>query len=151
MGTIADAIAWSGSGATLSMFVVSKKSLLLDLAAPSLSSAMATIRTYALDDDENVLSGRTVVEYDLIYAEAPQDLETILTRCLCAAREAGADVAWFGFEGSFDFRHILSREIAEQIYAVVDCDGVSVASDATLSSLSWAERIDRAGKRARAD
>lgn len=149
MGTIADALAWSGSGATLSMFVVSKGSALLDLATLSLEPAPIRTRTYALDDEGNVLFGRSVVEYDLAYAEVPPNLEVLLTRCLHAARAAGAEVAWFGFEGAFDFGCLLSPEIANQIYAVIDSEGLALASDSTLSSKAWVERIVRAGERAR--
>lgn len=151
MATIADALAWSGSGATLSMFVVSKGRFPLDLAALSLESAPIRTRTYVLDDEGNVLSGRSVVEYDLVYAEVPPNLEVLLPRCLHAARASGAEVAWFGFEGSFDFGCLLSSEIANQIYAVIDSEGVALASDATLSSTAWVERIVRAGERARGD
>ena len=58
-------------------------------------------------------------------------------------------MAWFGFEGAFDFGCLLSAEIANQIYAVIDSEGVALASDSTLSSKVWAERIVRAGERAR--
>lgn len=149
MGAIADALAWSGSGATLSMFVVSKGSSLLDPAALSLEPVPIRTRTYALDDEDNVLSGRSVVEYDLVFAEVPTSLEVLLTRCLHAARASGAEVAWFGFEGSFDFGCLLSPEIANQIYAVIDSEGVALASDATLSSKGWVERVLRAGERTR--
>ena len=149
MGTIASALAWSGSGATLSMFVVWKESSFLDPAALSLEPVPTKTRTYALDDEDNVLMGRRVVEYDFAFGEVPPHLEALLTRCLDAARAKGAEVAWFGFEGSFDFGYLLSPEIANQIYAVMDSEGVSLASDAELSSEAWVERIVRAGKRVR--
>jgi hypothetical protein len=116
MRTIADAIAWSGSGATLSMFVVSKGGSLLDPPALSLEIVPTRTRTYILDDEDNVLGGRRVVEYDLAFAEVPSKLDVLLTGCLHAARASGAEVAWFGFEGSFDFGCLLTAEIANQIY-----------------------------------
>jgi hypothetical protein len=133
------------------MFVVSEGSLLLDPAALPLEPVPIRTRTYALDDEDNVLSGRSVVEYDLVYNDVPPNLEVLLRRCLHAARASGAEVAWFGFEGSFDFGFLLSPEIANQIYAVIDSEGVALASDATLSSTAWVERIVRAGERARGD
>jgi hypothetical protein len=151
MGTIAEALAWSGSGATLSMFVVSKDSSLLDPAALSVESAPIRTRNYTLDDEDNILSGRRVFEYDLVFAEVPSNLDSILTQCLGVARASGAEVAWFGFEGSFDFGCLMTAEIANQIYAVIDSEGVALASDATLSSKAWQERIVRAGERARGD
>ncbi|MBK6727212.1 MAG: hypothetical protein IPG63_08145 [Xanthomonadales bacterium] len=147
MGSIADAIAWSGSGATLSMFVVSTESSLLDLAALPLEPAPTQTQTYVLDDEDDVLSERRVVEYDLSFRDVPPNIEALITRCLQAARAAGAEVAWFGFEGSFDFGYLLSPEIANQIYAVMDSEGVSLASDETLASDAWVHRIVRAGAR----
>ena len=148
-GTIADALAWSGSGATLSMFVVSKCSSLLDPTAPSLEPVPIRTRKYVLDDEDNVLAGCHVVEYDFVFAEVPPNLDTFLSCCLHAARASGAEVAWFGFEGSFDFGCLLTPDIANQIYAVMDSEGVALASDAALLSKTWLERILRAGERAR--
>ncbi|HSC89818.1 MAG TPA: hypothetical protein VLC09_21225 [Polyangiaceae bacterium] len=151
MGTIADALTWSGSGATLSLFVVSNGSLSFDPGTLSLEPPPIRVRTYSLDDEGNLQSVRHVLEYDLYFAEVPPNLEELLTRCLRAARASGASVAWFGFEGSFDFACLLSPEIANQIYAVMDSEGVALASDAMLSSKVWVERIVRAGERARGD
>lgn len=150
MGTIADALAWSGTDATLSMFVVSKGRLLLDPATLVLEPVPIRTGTYALEDVDHVLRDRSVVEYDLVFAEVPPDLDVLVTRCLRAARDSGAEVAWFGFEGSFHFDHLLKPEIANQIYAVMDAEGVALASNATLSSKAWADRVVRAGERARA-
>ena len=108
-----------------------------------------TVDTYVLDDEDNVLPGCRVIEYDFVYAKLPSNLEALLTRCLHAAQDAGAKVAWFGFEGSFNFGFLLTRAIAYQIYAVLDSEGVSLATDATLSSTAWAERVVRAGERLR--
>lgn len=151
MGTIDEALTWSGSGATLSMFVVYKGSFTLDPETLSLEPAPIHTRSYALDDEEEVLAGRSVVEYDFVYADVPPNLEDLLLRCLHAARASGAEVAWFGFEGSFDFGCLLGPEIATQIYAVIDSEGTSLSGDATLSSKAWVERIVRAGERVRGD
>ena len=149
MGTIADALAWSGSGATLSMFVVSKSCSRLDPAALSLDPTPIETKVYTLEDEDNVLPGRHVVEYDFIFARVPADLDLVLTRCLHAARDSGAEVAWFGFEGSFSFACLLKPEIANQIYALIDSEGVALASDATLASDEWVHRIVRAGEQVR--
>ncbi len=149
MGTIADALEWSGSGATLSMFVVSNVPLLLEPAKFLLEPPPIRTRVYVLDDDDGVLPGRGVVEYDFCYTRVPRNLETLLTRSLHAARAAGADVAWFGFEGSFHFGHLLSPDIASQIYAIGDAEGLALATDASLSSNEWRDRIARAGERVR--
>ena len=150
MGPIANALTWSGSGATLSMFVVSKGRSLLELVL-SLEPAPIRTRMYTLDDEDNVLSGQSVFEYDFVFTEVPSNLDAVLTQCLRAARAAGAEVAWFGFEGSFDFGCLLTEETANQTYAVADSEGMALASDATLSSKVWQERVVRAGEQARGD
>lgn len=149
MGTITNAISWSGSGVTLSMFVVSECDASLDPATMSLEPAPTRTRTYILEDEDNVLPGRLVTEYDLCFNEVPPSLDALLARCLDAARAAGARVAWFGFEGSFDFGFLLVAEVANLIYAVVDSEGMAIASDLTLSTQTWTERVVRAGERAR--
>lgn len=148
MGTIADAIAWSGSEAVLSMFVVSDSGALSDLAL-HLAPAPVAVRRYLLEDERSVLGGRTVWEYDFVFPGVPEDLDRILTCCLEGARAAGALVAWFGFEGSFDYALLLSSEVASQVYAVSDSTGVSIASDDTLSSDEWKARVVQAGIEAR--
>ena len=69
MRTIADSLAWSGSGATLSMFVVSKSGAHLDPPALSLEPQPNRTGTYILDDEDHVLGGRRVVEYDFAFAD----------------------------------------------------------------------------------
>lgn len=148
MGTIADAIAWSGSEAILSMFAVSDSGALSDLAL-HLDPAPVAVRRYLLEDERSVLGGRTVWEYDFVFPRVPGNLERIVRDCLEGARAAGAPVAWFGFEGSFDYDLLLASEVASQIYAVSDSIGVSIASDDTLSSNEWKARVVHAGIEAR--
>lgn len=73
----------------------------------------------------------------------PDDLPGIVRRCIEAALSQGSPAVWFGFEGSFDFDHLLSRDIAEQIYAVGSADGVELAlADEHRGSERWRERLD---------
>jgi len=60
-------------------------------------------------------------------------------------------VAWFAFEGSFNFFHLLTGDIANQVYAVMDSEGWAIVSVATLSSEAWQERVVRADERVRSD
>ena len=41
----------------------------------------------------------------------------------------GVVVAWFGFEGSFDFEHILHPDIVSHVYAVAAGEAVRLALD----------------------
>lgn len=54
-------------------------------------------------------------------------------------------VAWAAFEGSFSFDHLLTADIANQVYAVADTRGAAVAvDDQARASAAWADRVARA-------
>lgn len=136
---------WSGAEITLSMFAVfgtdpkSELSFVLD-------PVPIAIRKYLLEDDVGFLKGRVVWEYDFVFAKMPENLEKVLRESLETARAGGAHVAWFGFEGSFDYEFLLTPEIASQIYAIVDETGVRIASDDMLWSEDWKNRLAHAGQ-----
>jgi hypothetical protein len=148
MGSIPDALEWSGSGATISLFLVTEAST-----PPALDADFKIqpprSRTYHLEDEGARLPGRNVFEYDFVFSGLPPDYESTFCGLLDSARRAGALVAWLGFEGSFDFEFLLSPEIANQVYGLVDSEGVAIADDATLHSADWRERVVRAGDRLR--
>ncbi len=50
--------------------------------------------------------------------------------------EGGASVAWLGFEGSFDFRHLLADDVAVRTCAV----GASGFLEVNLGDSSWSTR-----------
>lgn len=141
MGVISDAVTWSGSGATLSLFVVTRGPPSFDPAAVSLAPAPQRTKAFELEDETDALPGRSVFVYDFVYSELPSDLDGILVACLNAAWASGAEVAWFAFEGSFHFENLLTASIAKQVYAVVDSEGLSIASDETLLSPEWAAHV----------
>lgn len=126
------------------MFVASDSKSAISI--EGLAPPPVEVRTYLLEDERDVLAGY-VWEYDVIYREVPADLQRVIRQCLQAAQSAGAHVAWFAFEGSFHFDHLLTKEIANQVYAVCDEEGVSIASDDELDSKQWQTRIVRAGAR----
>jgi hypothetical protein len=147
MSTIADALTWDGSKATLSLFVVGPQTL--EAGEPDLQGLPAfRLRRYLLDDVLGVLPGGALVEYDFLFEVLPRDLCGCLEMLLTWAMSSGAVVAWFGFEGSFHFDHLLSADIADQVYAVADEEGISLAGDADLPSMAWRQRVVSAGRRA---
>lgn len=85
--------------------------------------------TTTLKDLDGHLSGRSCREYDLTYDVAPLDLEAVVRSWIASAMLAGADFAWFGFEGSFDFKHILTSDLADQVFAVGSPDATHLALD----------------------
>lgn len=126
MDRLRSALAWSGRDVTLSMFVVSPHD-----GAPPLDVGdwppPDRIRMYELEDEAGRLRGRKVYEYDLVWTDFPADLERVVTDCLTAALRHEAIVAWFAFEGSFDFEHLLDPDISGQIYAVAAGEAVRLA------------------------
>lgn len=128
MDRLRSAVAWSGTDVTLSMFVVSRHPA-VTLPEPVGTARPHHVRTYELEDEDDVLGGRGVHEYDLVWQDIPAGLHQIVTAWLVAALEHGAVVAWFGFEGSFDFDHLLHPDIAGQIYAVAVGESVKLALD----------------------
>lgn len=132
MGIVTDrflsALSWSGTDIMASMFVISSKSEIPPF-EPDLRTIPNQVKIYELDDELRLLGGRHVYEYDIVWVQVPDDLEEIVTACLVDALRQGAIVAWFAFEGSFDFEYILHPDMAKHVYAVAADDGVKVAVD----------------------
>ena len=142
MGTVTDALLWSGSGATLSLFLITKSEVVPRLELSWKEHRPTRIRTYSLEDAAGVLGGRRAIEYDAMFDQLPPDLDRYLSSCLYEAMSYGAEAAWFGFEGSFDFEYLLAPEIATQIYALADSAGVAIAVEGdVLGSDAWRERV----------
>jgi hypothetical protein len=142
MSRLTSALAWSGVDVTLSLFVVYRATNEPQF-APSLAGPPIAIRAYDLDDEAGVLKGRRVREFDLVWKEMPHDLESVVTKCLREATAAGAQVAWFGFEGSFDFKYLLHPDVADQIFAVGASDEIWLAlDDDWRTSDEWRVLVD---------
>lgn len=138
MSLLQDALAWSGTDATLSMFVVSSQPISAEFAASLVAQLPHHIRTYDLEDEAGVLGGRHVREFDLVWKELPDDLEEIVRICLQEVMAAGVEVAWFGFEGSFDYKHLLHPDIADQVYAIGASGDIWIAmEDEKRRSKEW--------------
>lgn len=129
MTRLTDAIAWSGRDVTFSLFVAFPSRTTQLVPAPAQIPAAQLIKHYDLEDVDHHLRGRSCCEYDLIYDEVPPDLESIVVSWISTALSAGADFAWFGFEGSFDFEHILTSDVANQLFAVGIPEGIQLAID----------------------
>jgi hypothetical protein len=139
-GTVEKALTWSGSQATLSLFLVAKSKPDLKLSWDSTQPIQ--VRSYDLEDLAGTLKGRQVFEYDAVFELVPTNLDRYLLSCLEEAMYKGAELAWYGFEGSFDYDHLLAPDIATQIYALADAAGAAIAvEDQVLNSDAWRERV----------
>lgn len=142
MGSVSDAIQWTGTSAIVSLFVVAPSSVTPHVKMTHRATSPFQVRSYELVDDEVVLPERCVHEFDAEFGDVPRDLESYLHDCLAEALEAGGLVAWLGFEGSFDFHHLLTDDIATEIYGVGDVEGISVVlSEDQIRSRDWLDRV----------
>lgn len=141
MSKLTDAITWAGRGATLSLFAIFPAGLDAEIRRPS-RDALSRVKTYHLEDVDERLRGRTCSEYDLSFDELPLNLESVVLAWLDAALAAGADIAWFAFEGSFDFDHVLTADVASQVFAMGSQRSIELAfDDRTRLAAGWATRV----------
>lgn len=78
MSRLHDVVSWSGTDATLIIFVGWRAGH--GPALPPLGSGTApqSVRTYPLEDLEHRLTDTELYEYDLVFAQLPDDLETVV-------------------------------------------------------------------------
>lgn len=137
------ALSWSGRDAMLSLFVAFPRNGATHLVAPDGVSQPGSVRTYDLEDSDERLPALSFVEFDLTYNDPPPDLDLVVHGWLQAAMSAGASLAWFAFEGSFDFEHLLTPDIADQIYAVATPDDEALALvDELREGPDWVALLD---------
>ncbi|MEO5662031.1 MAG: hypothetical protein ABIR39_02000 [Nocardioides sp.] len=145
MSRFIDAISWDAQTVTLILFGLWPSGDEGDPLTPQGVTPPGEIRRYQLEDTEVSVSDYRCTELDLVFLDVPDDLERVIVMWLRAARQSGAVVAWFGFEGSFDFEHLLAADVANQVFAVADASGVSTAlNDAERESQAWVARLAEA-------
>lgn len=142
------ALSWSGRDLMLSLFVAFPHDRSAHLSVPKGASQPGAVRTYDLEDPDGLLPNLSCVEYDLTYKDPPPDLELAVCGWLRAAMSAGASIAWFAFEGSFDFEHLLTPDVADQVYAVATPEGMTLAlEDKQREGSDWAASLEAARRR----
>ncbi|MGO1003637.1 hypothetical protein [Lysobacter sp. CA196] len=140
MTRVAEALSWSGVDIAIGMYCVymscnqeggegEKRRLLSESSAK-----------FRLEDECGILKGREVVHYEIKLQQFPDSLAGYLNRCIEWAFADGASFVWFAFEGSFDFEHILTEDVANQIYCICGEDGNTAMAleDDVLLSTEWA-------------
>lgn len=137
MDRLRAALSWSGTSATVSLFVVTPRG-----PAPEFELAVLPanprLESFDLDDDAGVLGGLHMYEYDLVWSDLPSDLEGAIQASLEWALRTGALLAWCAFEGSFDFDYLLHPDVAEQVYGVAAGEAIRLALDDDFrSSEQW--------------
>lgn len=143
MARFAEAVAWTGTESTFNIFVVGDADA---VTVPEGLTQPDQVSVYPLEqDDEPDPAWSPCREYDLAYDELPADAESVVRATLSGAVASGARLAWAAFEGSFSFDHLLTSDVATQVYGVADASGVQLALDDDVrASGVWAERLARA-------
>lgn len=142
MSSLEDALTWSGTEAALCLFMVWPDRCNVGIRPPEGVTQPRVVRTYELQDGDSVLGGKSTTEIDLIFSDVPEDIDAVVEGWLRSSIREGAQIAWFGFEGSFDFGHILSADIANQIYGVAYGSVVVLATDDQVRvSGDWADQL----------
>jgi len=143
MSRLSEAVSWSGVDVSLILFVVWGFDPGSSAPTGGSSSLPRDVKIYRLEDPERRLGARELYEYDLVFDELPPDFDQIVTSWLRAALEAGAEAAWFAFEGSFDFEHLLTADIANQVFALADANGIFLAlEDGRREGRAWLDVVE---------
>jgi hypothetical protein len=139
------ALVSTGSGAELNLYVLLDASLVETYQEPAGVAALLRSVRFPLEDEEAALSERALIEFDYYYQAIPEPLVEELSALLVRAVSNGAEIAWFGLEGSFDFRYLLDAQVAPQIYGVATSKGeMHIALDDELRvSAQWADVLVR--------
>ncbi len=143
MSRFEDAISWLPGEVSLELFVVHGGAS-LTLAVPAHLTQPQRVRVFPLEEEEgrHLLGARVCTEYGLLYTSVPAHVAEIVAAVLSEALALGSPVAWGAFEGSFHFDHLLTADIADQVYAVADASGVDLAlDDDRRHSAPWADRV----------
>jgi hypothetical protein len=117
MSRVREALHWDGFNPRVSLFVVSRGEVEIDFSR-SWTDRPKRIEVYRLVDDEEPKSISVVYEYDFDFDTLPVDLAPQLESCLSVACQNPGSVAWLAFEGSFHFEHLLTDDVADQIYGL---------------------------------
>jgi hypothetical protein len=145
MSGVVDALWWNGVQAVITMFVIAPSA-----AAPSLDVTLdeaipGQVSYFELEDEDGMIGDFHLYSYDILFKEyLPEDLAGYLGELLRRGSAAG-ELAWLAFEGSFDFNHLLTPDIADQIYGVCrrNEEPVVTLDKGHLRSQAWAEVIAR--------
>ncbi len=134
------AVAWTGTESTLIVFAVGDTA---DVSVPEHLTQPDALSVYPLDQDEGADPAWSPCrEYDVTYDRLPSDVAAVVHGLLSSAVANGARLAWAAFEGSFAFDHLLTPDVASQVYGLAYPDGVEVAvDDAVRASAGWADRV----------
>jgi len=91
----------------------------------------------------------SVVLFEILLSSVPTRLEEYLLHCLAKVLSEGAQFSWLAFDGAFDFDHLFTDDVVEQIYGFQFPDEAPRLSleDVQLTSLEWRATIRKVRNR----
>jgi hypothetical protein len=117
MSRVREALHWDGFSPRVSLFLVSRSDTEIDF-LQAWQDRPRQVELYRLVDDSDPGRIRVVHEYDFDFDTLPVNLTSQLEACMSTACRNPGSVAWLAFEGSFNFDHLLTDDVADQVYGL---------------------------------
>lgn len=117
MSLVREALHWDGFSPRVSLFSVSRSATEIDF-SEVWEDRPRQVELYRLVDDSDPGRVRVVYEYDFDFDTLPVNLKPQLEACMSVACQNPGSVAWLAFEGSFHFDHLLTDDVADQVYGL---------------------------------
>jgi hypothetical protein len=117
MSRVREALHWDGFSPRVSLFLVSRSRTEIDF-FQAWEDRPRQVKLYRLMDDSDPGRIRVVYEYDFDFDTLPVNLTPQLEACMRTACQNPGSVAWLAFEGSFHFDHLLTDDVADQVYGL---------------------------------
>ncbi|WP_344971879.1 hypothetical protein [Salinactinospora qingdaonensis] len=143
MSQVLENLRWDGITPRVSMFVVTESARAPKLEFDIKGTKPKKTKVFHLEDEDETLQGVNIFEYDLTFDTLPTDPLQYLKSCLRQACIKGGNLAWLGFEGSFHYDHLLTDEIAEEIYGICgeNEEPIVILDEEELHKASWKETL----------
>jgi hypothetical protein len=117
MSRVREALHWDGFNARVSLFLVTRSDTEIDF-SQAWEDCPQRVELHRLVDDSDPGRIRIVYEYDFDFDTLPVNLTPQLEACMGTACRNPGSVAWLAFEGSFHFDHLLTNDVADQVYGL---------------------------------
>ncbi len=147
MSIVEDCISWDGCYAEIllyALFVKDVDVIEIDLALDGYTPVKPII-PFELVDEIGRLNQSKLVLYSITLSDFPDSFDAYLKECFCRLSQAGAIAFWAMFEGGFHFDHLLTSDIAKQIYGIgIGSTQTKLAlSDDEITSATWEKDVGR--------
>ncbi|GAB3698133.1 hypothetical protein GCM10027589_59570 [Actinocorallia lasiicapitis] len=143
VSSLRDALCWDGVAPMISCWLVARVP-----SAPELDFSIGTdspesVSIFEMSRDVPMPEDIGIFEYDLRFESLPDSLEGYLREILLRAVRVNGIVAWLGFEGSFHYDHLLTDDIAPQVYGLCSAstDPLLAVHEVMRNGDSWRDTM----------